>query len=40
MTNEGKSWDFEIIEDLFDNADRDLIGRIPLSTHVNTDSWY
>ena len=40
MMADERKWDIEVIDDLFDDRDSALIKRIPLSIHVNIDSWY
>ena len=40
MTMEGTKWDLEVIADLFKEADCERIQSIPLSRHVQHDSWY
>ena len=40
MMVDERKWDIELIDDLFDARDSALIKHIPLSMHVNIDSWY
>lgn len=35
-----RRWDTELIDDVFNERDGELIKRIPLSIHVDADSWY
>ncbi|XP_074337079.1 uncharacterized protein LOC141674258 [Apium graveolens] len=40
MTMKGTEWDLEVIADLFEEAVCEQIQSIPLSRHVQHDSWY
>ena len=33
-------WDYDVMDDIFNNRDRDLILRIPLSSRLNKDIWF
>uniref|UniRef100_A0A803Q3L9 Reverse transcriptase zinc-binding domain-containing protein n=1 Tax=Cannabis sativa TaxID=3483 RepID=A0A803Q3L9_CANSA len=40
LTMDGKNWDYEIINDLFNDRDKDLILTIPISPSNSVDTWY
>ncbi|KAM6582578.1 hypothetical protein CsatB_009580 [Cannabis sativa] len=39
LSMQSKSWDFEIINDLLDERDKNLVLSIPLSLHTTADKW-
>lgn len=40
MINNERRWDVEVLRDIFNNRDCQLIQSIPLSRHVERDTWY
>lgn len=40
MQEDGCNWDFDIIQDVFQDRDAELVKRIPLQLSDATDSWF
>ncbi|KAH9647971.1 putative reverse transcriptase/RNA-dependent DNA polymerase [Citrus sinensis] len=40
MVPNQRRWDFDVVDDIFNNIDRDLIRQIPLNSRLDKDIWF